>query len=134
VSSVIEFSLGWGTPHQRLSRGSKGTGFQFIVGEPRHKSEIPLQFFEFKPGLEPRSPDVTQAKSWPRIRPGQRFAPFGTDFGLTGELRGLMTRAHDQRFDHRHRSPPHPRGMGGRSRLTIVALPPDPSRGFPPSK
>jgi len=24
--------------------------------------------------------------------------------------------------------------MGGRSRLTIVPLPPDPSRGFPPSK
>jgi hypothetical protein len=40
------------------------------------------------------------------------------------------SRAHDQRRDHPHRSPPHLRGMGGRSRLRSSPLPPDPVRGF----
>jgi len=36
------------------------------------------------------------------------------------------SRAHEDRFDHRHRSPPpHHRGMGGRSRLRLSPLPPD---------
>jgi hypothetical protein len=36
------------------------------------------------------------------------------------------SRAHDYRFDHRHRSPPpHHRGMGGRLRLRLSPLPPD---------
>jgi hypothetical protein len=40
------------------------------------------------------------------------------------------SRAHDQRRDHSHRSPPpHYRGMGGRLRLRVQPLPPDPARG-----
>jgi len=41
------------------------------------------------------------------------------------------SRAHDQRRDYRHRSPPpHYRGMGGRLRLRLSPLPPDPVRGI----
>jgi len=41
------------------------------------------------------------------------------------------SRAHDQRRDHPHRSPPpHPSGTGGRLRLRYQPLPPDPVRGI----
>jgi hypothetical protein len=41
------------------------------------------------------------------------------------------SRAHDQRRDHCHRSPPpHHCGMGGRLRLRFQPLPPDPVRGI----
>ncbi|HMI00473.1 MAG TPA: hypothetical protein VK577_28495, partial [Bradyrhizobium sp.] len=46
------------------------------------------------------------------------------------------SRAHDQRRDHSHRSPPPYRcGMGGHLRLRYQPLPPDPVRGtsFPNS-
>ncbi|HMH59779.1 MAG TPA: hypothetical protein VK561_00565 [Bradyrhizobium sp.] len=46
------------------------------------------------------------------------------------------SRAHDQRSDHSHRSPPPYRcGMGGHLRLRYQAPPPDPVRGtsFPNS-
>jgi hypothetical protein len=50
---------------------------------------------------------------------------------LTVEPAGLITRGHDQRRDHCHRSPPpHYRGMGGRLRLRSSPLPPDPVRGI----
>jgi hypothetical protein len=40
-------------------------------------------------------------------------------------------RAHDQRRDPRHRSPPpYLSGMGGHLRLRYQPLPPDPVRGF----
>jgi hypothetical protein len=41
------------------------------------------------------------------------------------------SRAHEQRRDHIHRSPPpHFRGTGGRLRLRYLSLPPDPVRGL----
>src|SRR6476620_9847884 len=41
------------------------------------------------------------------------------------------SRAHDQRRDHSHRSPPpQQRGTGGRLRLRSSPLPPDPLRGL----
>jgi hypothetical protein len=40
-------------------------------------------------------------------------------------------RVHDQRRDHRHRSPPpYHCGMGGHLRLRYQPLPPDPVRGI----
>jgi hypothetical protein len=43
----------------------------------------------------------------------------------------LYSRAHDQRRDHHHRTPPpHDRGMGGHLRLRYQPLPPDPVRGI----
>jgi hypothetical protein len=43
----------------------------------------------------------------------------------------LYRPAHDQRHDHIHRpSPPHFGGMGGRLRVRLSPLPPDPVRGI----
>jgi hypothetical protein len=52
-------------------------------------------------------------------------------FGLTVKALGFIARAHDQRRDHVNRSPPpHFSGMGGRLRLRLSPLPPDPIRGI----
>jgi len=50
---------------------------------------------------------------------------------LTVKALGFIARAHDQRRDHVNRSPPpHFSGMGGRLRLRLSPLPPDPIRGI----